>query len=219
MSCSGEEEVGETGRELPVLFPDWWGGGQLGRWLNCLKYVFFFFCYLSMVHFWCFWQPIGALLLEQCRVEKEDGQSFSVGELQHPGFPLLVYCALHYKRQRFRLSIFCWLYCLQEILCFCSKHFWTKQRGNICLNVTLRSSVWSGWMPLSRPGSTFSLPFDKKESIFRCAWCTLSVSGTPFWCNMLYLYIIITVTSSWGKNWFSIGLKSTGSPARWGWFW
>lgn len=32
-----------------------------------------------------------------------------------------------------------------------------KRRGNICLNVTLRSSVWSGWMPLSRPGSSCSL--------------------------------------------------------------
>lgn len=31
-----------------------------------------------------FLQPIGALLLEQCRVEKEDNQSFSVGELLHP---------------------------------------------------------------------------------------------------------------------------------------
>lgn len=29
-------------------------------------------------------QPIGALLLEQCRVEKEDSQTFSIGELQHP---------------------------------------------------------------------------------------------------------------------------------------
>lgn len=30
------------------------------------------------------WQPIGALLLEQCRVEKEDGPTFSIGELHQP---------------------------------------------------------------------------------------------------------------------------------------
>lgn len=40
-----------------------------------------------LIYILYFWQPIGALLLEQCRVEKEDSQSFSVGELQHPVFP------------------------------------------------------------------------------------------------------------------------------------
>lgn len=124
--------------------------------------MFFFLSFIYGI-FWHFWQPIGALLLEQCRVEKEDGQSFSVGELQHPGFPLL--CPLLQKTTFHRQAVIILVIalCLEEILCFCSKHFWTKQRGNISLNVTPRSSVWSGWMPLSRPGSTFSLPFYKKK--------------------------------------------------------
>ena len=35
--------------------------------------------YVNYVMF--IWQPIGALLLEQCRVEREDSQTFSIGEL------------------------------------------------------------------------------------------------------------------------------------------
>lgn len=31
-------------------------------------------------------------------MEKEDGQSFSVGELQHPGFPLLVFLCLSLQK-------------------------------------------------------------------------------------------------------------------------
>lgn len=39
-------------------------------------------------------------------MEKEDGQTFSVGELQHPGFSfVLFFCTLNKKRPRFTVML------------------------------------------------------------------------------------------------------------------
>lgn len=34
------------------------------------------------------------------------------------------------------------------------KHFWMKQKESICLNVTLKSSVMSGWTQSLKPGKS-----------------------------------------------------------------
>lgn len=125
-------------------------------------------------------QPIGALLLEQCRVEREDSQSFSIGEPQCPQshIPIshqlshtLAYWLVSHKMTE--LTSLCWCYsnCIVDISLSSNKekyqslmlmalyrnygfpfnscfiwlqHSWMKQRGSICLSVTLRSSVGSG---------------------------------------------------------------------------
>ena len=80
ISC--KEEAGEARSQLPLLLPDWWGGGELEKHLNSWSILIINNNHVIKVIIVLVRQPIGALLLEQCKVEREDSQSFSLGELQ-----------------------------------------------------------------------------------------------------------------------------------------
>lgn len=184
---------------------------------SCLHKIFFLSSILFL--FFAFFQPIGALLLEQCRVEKEDSQSFSVGELQHPVFPFL----LLLTKLVFSSPQCCLSYALEIAMCghekFCvsasSISWWSREEISVWM--WLRGAVCGvGGCHYQGQVELCSFPFYQKTftCTFRDAWCMYQSQGHHLVIDLLFSSL--AAMSSWGKTWFSIGLKSTGSLARWG---
>lgn len=163
-SC--KEEAGETYREFPLLFPDWWGRGQYNHLSTLYPFIVIAAQHnrvkqlpvkknhrldpnevcVSLTANWSF--AAGAvsggeggqpdLLYWWATVTFHCNNPYSLADWSHS---LLLICQWMAMNKCDRANyMFLWV-----TLCFSlCKLFWMKQRGSICLSVTQKSSVGSG---------------------------------------------------------------------------